>query len=52
MFTTKLFTEHEFLLEYAGELITKEEGEERHVAYEKENVGSFLFVYKNQWLVF
>ena len=51
IFASKFFSKSEFLLEYRGELISGEEGEER---YRTGQTGSFLYFFevegrKNMW---
>ena len=41
----------EFLLEYPGDSISKEEGYRREDSY-VESDGSFIFYYEDMWLVF
>lgn len=49
LFTTKQFRKGDFLLEYAGEHISSEEGEKREDDY-PESMGNFLFFFgKEKW---
>ena len=47
VFAEKAFTKGSFLLEYRGELISKQNGEEREEAYKKERRGCFLYFFKS-----
>jgi len=47
IFTTRSFKCGDFLLEYAGELFDKKEGEKRFVEYAAE-LGSFLYFFKHK----
>lgn len=55
MFTAKDVSPGAFLLEYPGELISAEEGEEREVEYEEKGKGCFLYFFnhlnKKMWYV-
>lgn len=46
VFTTKLFSKGDFLLEYKGELITEDEGSRREDLYDPD-LGSFFFFFKD-----
>ena len=46
VFATKFFSKGDFLLEYRGELITRDEGSEREDFYNPD-LGSFLFFFKD-----
>ena len=48
IFAMKRFNRSEFLLEYAGELVTAAEGEERQEKYQP-GLGSYLFFFKKHW---
>lgn len=48
IFATKTFQPNEFLLEYPGELISKQEGERRRISYHND-IGSYIFFVNNQW---
>ena len=56
VFTTKPFSKGSFLLEYAGDLVSEEEGEKRHEEYGTRGLGSFLYFFqdgrKKLWRVF
>lgn len=47
IFTTKDINPKEFLLEYAGELLSSAEGDKRMNL--KSSEGSFLFFYNDKW---
>ena len=50
VFTTKKCVKHQFLVEYAGDLITSTEAEIREDRYEQEVAGIFLYLFgKNFW---
>ena len=48
VFTERKFKKGSFLLEYAGETITREEGKARRASYPDE-VGSYVLEYGNSW---
>ena len=50
VFTTIELEKNSFMLEYPGELLTVQQGEERCNEYE-ESIGSFLFFYNDIWYV-
>lgn len=47
VFTTKKFATGDFLLQYPGDLITKEEAEERDAKYKEQQKGCFLYMFKD-----
>ena len=42
-----MFNKGSFLLEYSGELITGEEGDEREMSYRNEDVGCYRYYFKD-----
>ena len=49
VFTTKALNEGDFVCEYAGELISLKEGEDREISY-TDGDGSFIYFLKNKRL--
>lgn len=43
--TTKLFEQGTFVIEYIGELITKELAVARETTYSRKNVGNYMFYF-------
>ena len=53
VFTTRSFSQHDFLLTYHGKLLSKMEGEKKNITYKKEEektgkkIGNFLYYFED-----
>ena len=47
VFATKSFKKGEFLLQYAGDVVTEERAQKLEIKYTKANKGSYMYFFKH-----